>query len=112
MIGGLTGWNRLAPRIALADPDAKLKLEIHFQTRAKRRQLLAIDDALAVRAAHFDAGGAHRGGTAVIGHRHVFVVGTQRRIRATALAAVLGVRDAREKIRERANFCGQVQRAR
>jgi hypothetical protein len=65
----------IAPRIAVADPDAEFEFEIHFQARAEGRQLFAIDHALAVGAAHRHTAGAHGRGTAVIGHRHIFVVG-------------------------------------
>src|SRR6185437_6878852 len=67
--------NWLALRIARPDPDAELELVIEIAAWAKARHGLARRLALALRPAHRRARGADRRAAAVIGDRHVLVIG-------------------------------------
>ena len=103
-------WNRLAQRIAFADPDAQFQLVIQVPAWAEIRGFLPARLALAVRPADLPAGNPHRRGAAMIGNRHVFVVWHQRVVGAVQLAAIHRVTDAGEEIGIVADPGRQMQR--
>ena len=94
MLGRLADRDRLPELVALADPDAELELVIEAPARAIFGRIGVGRLALAARADHRLARGAHRACTAVIADRHIFVVGQQRIVGPELLADIGRVMDA------------------
>ena len=108
---GVGDRDRLALAVAGSDPHRELQLVIELAARPEARRRLVGQLALAARPAHRHARLAHRGGAAVIGDRHVFVVRAERVVRVAPPAAIGGVVDAGEEIGEVADRRRQVQPA-
>ncbi len=112
MRAGLPDGDGGAQGIALRHPDAQLQLIVEASAGFEDRHLGVRRLALAARAHHGLAAGAHRRGAAMIADRHIFVVGQQRIVGAEQLADIGGMMDADIEIGVIADPRGQMQRDR
>ena len=86
-----------------ADIEAELKLEIEIARRPVARLRLVGALALAARPPDRRTARAHRGRAAVIGDRHIFVVGQHRIVRPERAPGIGGVKQRGEEIGEIGN---------
>ena len=103
--------DRLALGVAGADPYRELELVIELATRAIARRGLVRQLALAKGPPDRHIRRPHRGGAAVIGDRHIFVIGAERVVRVAPAPAVPRMMDTGKEIGEFADRGRQMHRA-